>query len=409
MRKTLIVVLVVIAALVAAYFLAAGIIDLRIKAVSGRLERAGYAVAAEELPRLFADGSKEAAAVLRQAAEHFPKDERGRIAGFDTLGWKTDPAGLRALRTEKAEGLRLMLKASTMGQANFEMDYENGMNAQLCGILSQFGYGRTCLSVEARALAAEGRADSALGMVDASLRLSHALAEPVFIYTLVELLGLDSALAQAARLSAVASPAAVERVVTTIRGLNPNADLTKSLQGDGAWVRNAIRSGHTFVVAENQGEPGFSTPALWFLPLRRYAELKQLEAEEQQLAFAGRPWYEGLPLLESHERSFAFEDSSPMRRLARFGVVNMRPFYQRIERNSVLRDLALAAIAVTTERRKTGRLPEMLDPSLPADRFTGKSCGYKATPGGFVVYSAGRDGEDNGGDPEKDLVIDVRI
>ncbi|MBM3322669.1 hypothetical protein FJY69_04245 [candidate division WOR-3 bacterium] len=404
MKKTLVVVLIVVAALVAAYFLAAGIIDMRIKTVSGRLERAGYAVAAQDLPRLFAEGSKEAAAVLREAAEHFPKDERGRIAGFDTLGWKTDPAGLRALRAEKAEGLRLMLKASTMGPANFEMDYEDGMDAQLCGILPQFGDGRTCLSVEARALAAEGRADSALGMVDASIRLSHALAEPVLVYTLVELLGLDTAFAQAARLSAVASPPAVERVAATIRGIDPNAELIRALQGDGAWVRSAFRAGQTFLGTESR-----ETPALWFLPLRRYAELKQLEAEEQQLAFAGKPWHEGLPLLEAHERSFAFADSGPLRRLARFGVVDLRPFYGRIERNSALRDLALAAIAVSSDRRRTGRLPERLDPGLPVDRFTGKTYGYKVTPGGFAVYSAGKDGEDNGGDPEKDLVIEVGI
>jgi hypothetical protein len=408
-KKTLVVVLVVLAMLVAAYFLIAGILEMRIKPLASRLERAGYAVAVADLPKLFGDGTKEAADVYRQAAEHFTKDDQSRIARFDSAGWKTDPPGLRALRAEKAEGLALLLKASTMGPANFGMDYENGLNAKLCGILPQFHAGRTLLSVEARALAAEGKADSALGMVDASIRMAHAFAEPVLIYSLVELLGLDTALAQAARLSVKASPAAVERVAATIRELDPNAEFVKAIQGEDAWTRGALRSGQNFVTAENQDNPQFTMPTLWFLPLRRFAELKQLEAEEQQLSFAGKPWHEGLPFLEAHEKAFAFQDSSPLARLARFVVLNTRVFYQRVERHSALRDLALAAIAVTAERRKTGKLPARLDAGLPVDRFTGKPYGYKAMPGGFAVYSAGADGEDDGGDPQRDIVLEISM
>lgn len=407
--KKLIVPLVIIAALVGAYFLVAGIIDMKAKAVAQRLERAGYAVEVNDLPALFDGGSTDAAQAYREAAKHFTKEDRERLAGFDTLGWRTDPAGLRALRADKAEALGLILKASRMGPANFGMDYENGMNAKLCGILPEFQCCRRLLSVEARVLAAEGKPDSALGMLEASVRMAHAFAEPVMIYSLVEILGLDTALAQAARIAVAGSPAAVERLAAAIRDIDLNTEFARSIQGEDAWVRGALRSGQQFIVAGDDGGGQPATLALRFLPLRRYAELKQLEAEEQQLAYADKPWYVGLPVLEEHERTFAFADSSPLARLARFGVLNTRPFYLRMERCNALRDVALAAISVAGEKRRTGKLPAELNPSLPVDRFTGKPCIYRTVPGGFVVYSAGGDGEDDGGDAEKDLAISVRI
>ena len=399
--KKLVVPLVIIAVLVGAYFLVAGVIDAKAKAVAQRLERAGRSVEVTDLPKLFDGGSTDAAAVYREAAKQFTKDDRERLAGFDTLGWRTDPAGLAALRKEKAAALGLILKASRMGPANFGMDYQNGMNAKLCGILPEFQCGRRLLSIEARALAAEGKPDSALGMLEASVRLAHAFAEPILIYSLVEILGLDSVLAQAARIAPSASPAAIERLAVAIGGLDPDAEFAGAIQGEDAWVRGALRSGQQFIVAGDDGGGQSATLALRFLPLRRFAEWKQLQAEEQQLAFAGKPWYQGLPLLEEHERTFAFADSRPLARLARFCVLNSRVYYLRIERNSAMRDVALAAISIEGEKRRTGKLPAELNPSLPVDRFTGKPYGYKATPDGFVVYSAGSDGEDNGGDAER--------
>jgi len=216
-------------------------------------------------------------------------------------------------------------------------------------------------------------------------------------------------LAQAARIAPTASPAAVERLAAAIGGLDPADEFAGAIQGEDAWVRGALQSGQQFIVAGDDGGGQSATLALRFLPLRRFAEWKQLQAEEQQLAFADKPWYLGLPLLEKHERTFAFANSSPLARLARFCVLNSRVYYLRIERNSALRDVALAAISVAGEKRRTGKLPAQLNPSLPVDRFTGKPYIYKTTPDGFVVYSAGSDGEDNGGDADKDLAINVRI
>jgi len=69
--------------------------------------------------------------------------------------------------------------------------------------------------------------------------------------------------------------------------------------------------------------------------------------------------------------------------------------------------MVVTAIALTRYESRTGKLPADLDalvpsflPTLPKDWMDGKTLRYRARPeGGFVLYSAGEDGKDDGGDP----------
>ena len=69
--------------------------------------------------------------------------------------------------------------------------------------------------------------------------------------------------------------------------------------------------------------------------------------------------------------------------------------------------MAIAAIAIQRYRLKTGEFPPALDalipaylPQLPQDRMDGKTLRYRRkTEGGFLLYSAGEDGKDDGGNP----------
>ncbi len=70
---------------------------------------------------------------------------------------------------------------------------------------------------------------------------------------------------------------------------------------------------------------------------------------------------------------------------------------------------ARAAIAVEGFRLKTGKLPEGLAQlvpgfikAIPADPFDGKPLRYKKLPKGYVVYSIGDNGKDDGGLAETD-------
>lgn len=66
--------------------------------------------------------------------------------------------------------------------------------------------------------------------------------------------------------------------------------------------------------------------------------------------------------------------------------------------------IVVLALALESFRNETGPLPEQLDElvpkyfaEVPADPFTGMDLEYRRTKQGYVIYSAGRDREDNGG------------
>ena len=71
------------------------------------------------------------------------------------------------------------------------------------------------------------------------------------------------------------------------------------------------------------------------------------------------------------------------------------------------RALTLAAIAVKRYQLRHGAPPPSLEaltpeflPALPYDPMSGKALCYRLEPnGGFLLYSVGEDGKDDGGDP----------
>jgi hypothetical protein len=69
------------------------------------------------------------------------------------------------------------------------------------------------------------------------------------------------------------------------------------------------------------------------------------------------------------------------------------------------RQLTVAALAITRFRMRHGKLPSSLKELVPEflasepwDPMSGKALGYRLKDGGFVLYSVGEDGIDNGGD-----------
>lgn len=77
-------------------------------------------------------------------------------------------------------------------------------------------------------------------------------------------------------------------------------------------------------------------------------------------------------------------------------------------RFAALRDLARLALALGLHKSERGGYPDALEElagyfpeGLPADPFTGKPFVYKRTDEGFLIYSLGADGKDDGGKPAK--------
>jgi len=111
-----------------------------------------------------------------------------------------------------------------MPPADFGVNIRDGWAAKITTILPEYAGFRHLLRLQARELAQSGRPDSALRALEASAALAHAFAEPMFIYHLVSMLGMDSVFTTAAQVAPEAGVPAIERLIARFQGLNFKAD-----------------------------------------------------------------------------------------------------------------------------------------------------------------------------------------
>ena len=68
---------------------------------------------------------------------------------------------------------------------------------------------------------------------------------------------------------------------------------------------------------------------------------------------------------------------------------------------------ARAALALERMRLTKGELPDPTKVALPTDPFTGQPLRFKKQGDGYVIYSVGENGVDDGGDERKDITFRV--
>jgi hypothetical protein len=94
----------------------------------------------------------------------------------------------------------------------------------------------------------------------------------------------------------------------------------------------------------------------------------------------------------------------------RYAADMFRRYFERMAAAEAARELVITAIALKRYHLQRSSYPENLNALVPAflravpkDPWDGKSLRYRTLPeGGFVLYSVGKDGEDNGGDATPD-------
>jgi hypothetical protein len=341
----------------------------------------------EELDPAFHAGSESTAKVYIKAAAMLTKDDIATLERLDSLGWQNDPAGAAFLK-DKAALSDLVAQASVMPPADFGMNPRDGLGAKIVPILRQYQGFRMLLRLEARELAAGGKADSALKALEVSTRLAHTFAEPVFIYHLVSMLGMDSVFSCAAQIA-------------------PKAGVPE-FQADVVMAHVGIRAGQ-WVATEGASKLAVALVRV-LMPVRSYAAAGYMERVRRQLDVQPKPWYEGRTKLVALDSSI--QGKGFMDRVAGLYTVNMSAFYGRSERATAWRDIAVLGLKALVMKKQTGKLPATLADiasDAPVDRFSGKPYVYKVLPDGFVVYSVGPDGKDDNGSMPDDLAFRVKL
>jgi hypothetical protein len=164
---------------------------------------------------------------------------------------------------------------------------------------------------------------------------------------------------------------------------------------------------------------GMLADYLWF-PIYRLTSINSdalfhLKLTEEtvtglRMVEAHRPWKEAKQHLDQPGAWIKQEDTFPGKFRYWISLTSF-PNTQRITSNAVRaeteRQMTLAAIAAKRHQLRHGALPPSLEaltpellPAVPYDPMSGKTLCYRLKPhGGFLLYSVGEDGKDDGGDP----------
>jgi hypothetical protein len=400
--------LLVVAVMVGAYILSIAVLDARVRAEAAAYRAAGHPVTTADIAPRFGTGDTLTAQLLDSAAACFEKQEAMRLAWWDSAGYREDPAGVRKLLDDKAPAYVMLMRASTMGPADFKTDYRAGVGARITPVVHKFQGLRAFLHMNARRLADGGRPDSALAVLAASVRLANAFAEPMAIYDIVEVLGLDTTFARAARVAPEAGLPAIERFVAACSGIDPVPGLLNALEAEEVMTYDALAAGYMGWADPDGKERSF--PVLAFLPLRRYAQASHFALFRRQLEAGAGPWHEGMAELARIDS--AYLGPGLLKYAARYGTLRLSPFLARAQRAAARRDVAVLGLKALAIKKRTGRLPATIAevaPDAPVDRFSGRPYIYRITPDGYMVYGVGDDGKDDSGSPTADITFEVAL
>jgi hypothetical protein len=142
-----------------------------------------------------------------------------------------------------------------------------------------------------------------------------------------------------------------------------------------------------------------------------YLRTMQQSITTLRLLKAHRPWAEAKQRMDASLAEVDRIVGSPQGGfrywLSSISIPNYQKCGLTVAHNETERQMALAAITLKRFQLRHGRLPPDLAAlvpeffaELPWDCMSGKPLCYRLKPGGgFLLYSVGDDGQDNGGDP----------
>jgi hypothetical protein len=255
-------------------------------------------------------------------------------------------------------------------------------------------------------LALRGEGDSAARMLVDRLRSLRAFDEQRSIDHTVRA-RLAQEIATDVGILVARARAADERLSELDRALSEvqTSDVVeRAVQGEALWWHQALRS-----MWEGRGHQGIVIIGPLLRPLLRHHAVLRLQTASDALAAARLPWPDRISAMNKiTERRTIVPEILPYVAAWRAVPVARDQTVRLAEAVAAVR-CARLVIGIERYRRARGRLPSALsDITGPVgeqalDPFTGKSLLYSHTGAGYVIYSVGRNGHDDGGTLAPDL------
>jgi len=333
-------------------------------------------------------------------------------------------ADVRGALEHHARAFPLLDKALALPTCRFDLDYAASFAMELPH-LSELRHLARLLKARAFLRTHEGDVAGALRDVERMLRLRHALDdEPLLISRLVRLAIVTMAIDALSKIGE-GRPLPEEeaaRLVKRLAAVGPWATMHAALVSERAFGMDAVNTVLRGELTPTGSRGTFATRAVasvggfWM----RWNQVAYIELMTEMIDASA------LPPMQALDAARDIEDRmtklSDVRGL--FAKMMMPALANAMKRTAMVQARAHAAavgIACRLYERRHGRrpsdlsrlAPEFLD-TLPVDAFTNKPLKVAPTANGFVVYSLGPNGVDDGGTPsapnayDKDVVWEHR-
>lgn len=370
-------------------------------------------------------------------------DPRARIAAFDALFKETafsnnDPAwsevfrrfdwyeswtdedwaSLRALVESLAPQLDRIRALSSKDGPVFALDFSKG-HAMVLPHLSPMRHLARLLAAEAILASRDGDLDRVVENVEAMIGLGNGLVgEPVLISQLVRIaMGNITFNTLRALPESGLDPAHYQRIIEVLADADYREAFASSYGGEAAMIQILFDNpelANDLTSSSNVIEYGlvrlYTSPLA--APVRFSDEAAALEVMREIQDAAVLPLYEARPVLERIDARV--NNFSWLQPISANVLPSLTHAMEAQARHEATLDIAQLGLAVEQFRDATGSLPASLEEvagnlggHLPVDPFTGAAYIYRVMGDGFLVYSVGRDLDDDGGvhDPNRADIV----
>ena len=384
------------------------------------ISAAGYPVTCVELDawHTIPEFSENAADTMIEAFSHYYEWDKQYlddlpVAGSAELPARTEPVSeeMKAIAAEylsdNKKALDLLYKGAAIEHSRYPADLTQSFYAPLPP-LGDVRQGAKMLKLEAVLHAEKARPQLATDSVTAIFGVARSLdKEPILISQLVRIS--CEALAVSALERVVNRTELTDEQLVKLSQILENAD-------DSAGISRAF-AGERCIVVEFLKDPAsynltiFSDPPPCSTQLITLCKITGLADTDAMLYIDLMSNYMEVMQLEPHYRKEAAEAAeAKLKKISKIHVllhIVMPSLFRCV--TSDLRGIARlqtarVALAIERYRLATGTLPDTLGeltPTyiaiIPKDPFDGKDLRYQKLDTGFVVYSIGKDGQDDGG------------
>ena len=387
------------------------------------LEKAGRPMKSDAIiPPAVAD--TENAALLYESAILLLKAQPAADENLlDHLGGLSDTFLTESLETDKSAELEKLLEQDVVRQAlsaieqgtrrpscRFDYDYNAGFNmlmphlSGLRGLMRILG-AKACLEAQA------GRSNAAWDLVATQVRFADALRkDPIIISQLVRLASIRTSCQAIQKISEIAPPSDEQyrNLEHLLLDYQDNTSLVLAFDGErllgGEWAFNLIREepGKVFALTggdAHESELGAMVMGLYsaFKPLSLADHAAYLRIMGEHTRSVQEPYLPGEQnALDAKISRVHLVTSMIVPALGRVKEV----YWEMIAQMRVTR----AGLALLKYKKAGGSFPNTLEElalKQADDPFSKDEFVYRSGPDGFVLYSVGPDGKDNGGAPKQ--------